>query len=73
MSEMDSTRDRPQKVPDDTSTPKFRLGTYRLIEDVERLSWYCPGGYYPVRIGERFAASRYHVVHKLGYGVSSTI
>ncbi|KAF2446084.1 hypothetical protein P171DRAFT_320478, partial [Karstenula rhodostoma CBS 690.94] len=32
---------------------------------------YAVGGYYPVRIGDRFS-SRYHVIHKLGYGSSST-
>nr|POE64864.1 srsf protein kinase 3 [Quercus suber] len=37
----------------------------------ERLPWYRPDQFYPVRIGETMA-SRYRVVGKLGYGAHST-
>ncbi|KAJ5594692.1 uncharacterized protein N7459_000900 [Penicillium hispanicum] len=45
---------------------------YEPIEDVERMEYYCPGGYHPVNIGDRFH-NRYRVVHKLGHGTYSTI
>ena len=40
------------------------------IEDVEM---YRPGGFYPISIGDVFANGRYKVLHKLGYGGSSTV
>jgi serine/threonine protein kinase len=40
------------------------------VEDVED---YRPGGFHPVAIGDVFAEGRYRVVHKLGFGGSSTI
>ncbi|KAH9882937.1 hypothetical protein J1614_000303 [Plenodomus biglobosus] len=46
---------------------------YEPIEDIEPFERYAAGGYYPVRIGDRFSSSRYHVVHKLGHGSSSTM
>ncbi|KAI0002628.1 kinase domain-containing protein [Xylariaceae sp. FL0662B] len=45
---------------------------YELIEGVERLDYYRPGGYHPIQIGDRFQ-DRYRIVHKLGYGTFSTI
>lgn len=45
---------------------------YEHIDDVERLDYYRPGGYHPIRIGDIFQ-ERYHIVHKLGYGSYSTI
>ena len=47
-----------------------RLDSSEKIEE-ERLPFYVPEGYYPVYIGE-VLASRYQVVSKLGYGISST-
>lgn len=44
---------------------------YKPLEDIERLERYCPGGYHPVNVGDRFH-SQYHVVDKLGYGSYST-
>ena len=38
----------------------------------ETLPDYVPGRYYPVRIGE-VLASRYQIVGKLGYGMTSTV
>ena len=38
----------------------------------ERLSWYDPDQFYPVRMGEIFD-SKYKVVGKLGYGAYSTV
>jgi hypothetical protein len=40
--------------------------------DEETFDWYDPKDWYPVRIGEVFK-SRYQVIGKLGYGVTSTV
>ena len=42
------------------------------IWEEERLDWYSPNKFYPVRIAEIFHA-RYQTVGKLGYGASSTV
>ncbi|KAL8869516.1 MAG: hypothetical protein Q9174_004217 [Haloplaca sp. 1 TL-2023] len=34
---------------------------------------YCPGGYHPVHLNDKFCDSRYQVVHKLGTGSYSTV
>lgn len=41
--------------------------------EVEYLENYCSGGYHPVHIGDTIGDGRYEVVHKLGYGGSSTV
>ncbi|RAL01381.1 kinase domain-containing protein, partial [Aspergillus ibericus CBS 121593] len=46
---------------------------YQLIEDVEDLDRYCPGGYHPLRVGDELNDGRYQLVDKLGYGGYSTI
>ncbi|KAF1952639.1 kinase-like protein [Byssothecium circinans] len=51
-----------------TSTPTCQYG---LIEDVERLEDYQPGGYHPIQIDDRLH-KRYRIVHKLGHGAYST-
>jgi len=51
-------------------SPKlFYPSQFDFIENVEG---YKPGGFHPVAIGDVFAGGRYRVVHKLGYGGSST-
>ncbi|KAL2816426.1 kinase-like domain-containing protein [Aspergillus cavernicola] len=45
---------------------------YRMVEDVERLDYYVPGGYHPVMLGDEFCSGRYRIVHKLGFGRSAT-
>ena len=42
-------------------------------ENVEDLEQYGPGGYHPVRLGDKFCAGRYEVIYKLGYGSFSTV
>jgi len=51
-----------------------RFDTIDVAQKVEeeRLSWYTPEDFYPVRIGETFK-SRYRVVGKLGYGSYATV
>ncbi len=39
----------------------------------EILAEYRFGGYHPVSLGDTFAAGRYEVVHKLGWGGFSTV
>jgi len=50
----------------------FRV-RYPRLDNIEDLEKYRPGGYHPVSIGDVFAKGRYKVVHKLGFGGSSTI
>ncbi|KAK1976348.1 kinase-like domain-containing protein [Colletotrichum cereale] len=45
---------------------------YEHIDDVERLDFYRPRGYHPIKIGERLR-DRYIIVHKLGFGSYSTL
>lgn len=51
------------------SAPSFQ---YELIELVENLDNYQPGGYHPISIDDRLH-NRYRVVHKLGHGTFSTV
>ncbi|CAG8040570.1 unnamed protein product [Penicillium salamii] len=46
---------------------------YSLIEFVEDMDRYCPGGYHPLKIGDVLADGRYRLVDKLGYGGYSTV
>lgn len=55
-----------------SSAQQFRL-VYNWQDDVENLEHYRVGGYHPVELGDQFAGSRYQIVHKLGYGGSSTV
>ncbi|RDB29753.1 Serine/threonine-protein kinase SRPK [Hypsizygus marmoreus] len=43
------------------------------LDNIEYVEDYRPGGFHPVAIGDAFAQGRYRVVHKLGFGGSSTI
>lgn len=56
-----------------TSTLRPSKQQYRLVEDVEDLRRYCPGGYHPLEIGDDLNKGRYRLVDKLGYGGYSTI
>ncbi|ORX45117.1 kinase-like protein [Hesseltinella vesiculosa] len=59
--------------------PSFRststAATVDNDDDIEEESnnEYCSGGYHPVKIGDRFANSRYIAIHKLGWGHFSTV
>jgi serine/threonine-protein kinase SRPK3 len=55
-----------------TSQSKSCLPVYDVIDDVERLGGYCPGGYHPITIKD-YLHDRYHIVHKLGFGTYSTV
>lgn len=70
-----SANERHQDSAGRSYTSSIRPGEtqYRLIEDVEDLNGYCPGGYHPVWIGDKLHDGRYEIVHKLGYGGYSTI
>lgn len=54
------------------SSAQFPL-VYDWQDDVENLEHYRVGGYHPVELGDQFGDSRYEIVHKLGYGGSSTV
>lgn len=45
---------------------------FHAIDGVEEMRRYCPGGYHPVSIGDKFN-DQYRVVHKLGHGSYSTV
>ena len=40
---------------------------------LEPAEMYRPGGYHPVRIGNRFHNGRYRILHRLGHGSFSTV
>ncbi|KAJ3363152.1 serine/threonine protein kinase, CMGC group [Allomyces javanicus] len=42
-------------------------------DDEEDAQDYCPGGYHPVNIGDKFKDGRYTVLRKLGWGHFSTV
>ena len=52
------------------AAPRFIPSRLDDIEDVEN---YQPGGYHPISIGDVFDQGRYRILHKLGYGGSSTV
>ena len=43
------------------------------LDNVEDVEAYRSGGYHPISIGDCFEQDRYKVLHKLGYGGSSTV
>ncbi|GKZ81564.1 hypothetical protein AnigIFM56816_006085 [Aspergillus niger] len=66
-------RDTDASNESQTSTVRPGRPQYRLVEDVEDLHRYCPGGYHPLEVGDDLDESRYRLVDKLGYGGYSTI
>ncbi|KAI0339490.1 kinase-like protein [Trametopsis cervina] len=44
-----------------------------LLDDVEHVEEYHPGGFHPLQIGDLYSDDRYKIIHKLGFGGSSTI
>lgn len=44
-----------------------------IMLDEENLCEYCPGGYHPVTLGDRFKDGRYEVLNKLGWGRTCTV
>ncbi|KAG6826909.1 hypothetical protein H0H92_013934 [Tricholoma furcatifolium] len=55
-----------------TAAPRFIPSLY--LDNVENIEEYRPGGYYhPISIGDTFDQGRYRILHKLGFGGSSTV
>ena len=52
------------------AAPRFIPSRLCNIEDIED---YRPGGYHPISIGDTFDQGRYRILHKLGFGGSSTV
>jgi serine/threonine-protein kinase SRPK3 len=46
---------------------------YSRLDDTEDLEMYHPGGLHPVSIGDVIGSGQYKVLHKLGFGGSSTV
>lgn len=42
-------------------------------DDVEEIEDYRPGGFHPISIGDTFDDGRYKILHRLGFGGSSTV
>ena len=57
-----------------SKTRRYYTPVYQWQDEyVEELENYSSGGYHPVRIGDEYCQSRYRILHKLGYGSSSTV
>ncbi|KAK2754780.1 hypothetical protein FQN54_006673 [Arachnomyces sp. PD_36] len=54
-------------------TASGTIPKYEYIEDCEPLERYCPGGFYPIKLGDRLCDGRYSIVQNLGFGGSSTV
>ena len=67
------SRDTNESSGSRPSTTGHDKTQYRLVEYVEDLDRYCPGGYHPLQIGDDLNDGRYRLVDKLGYGGYSTI
>jgi serine/threonine-protein kinase SRPK3 len=52
--------------------PQRRYVPSRL-DNIENVEEYRPGGFHPISIGDVLAKGRYKVLHKLGFGGSSTV
>jgi hypothetical protein len=69
-------KQKPVKEPAVAAEPgpayvfKFHIG---LLDDVEDRELYRPGGFHPVKIGDKFNRDRYKILHKLGYGGFATV
>jgi len=50
--------------------PRFIPSTLDVVEDIED---YRPGGFHPISLGDTFDHGRFSVLHKLGFGGSSTV
>jgi hypothetical protein len=50
-----------------------QFASSNLLHNQERMNRYCPGGYHPVTLGDKFESGRYNVYHKLGFGGFSTV
>lgn len=61
-----SAMETPERMSDDDEVH------FHIIEKVEDMGRYCPGGYHPVSIGDRWH-DRYRVLDKLGHGSYSTV
>lgn len=44
-----------------------------LLDGIEDIEDYVPGGFCPVHLGDTFADQRYRIIHKLGAGGFSTV
>jgi serine/threonine protein kinase len=44
-----------------------------LMFKEENAARYKPGGYHPVKLGDKLGTDRYQILHKLGYGGFSTV
>lgn len=64
---------RPRCQADEKAATYETGPKYEYVEDCERLELYCPGGFYPIKLGDRLHDGRYTIVQNLGFGSSSTV
>ena len=65
-------RQRDPAPPGDGDRPVAEM-PLPSIDRVKDLENYRPGGFHPLSIGDSFCGGRYKVLHKLGYGSTSTV
>lgn len=53
--------------------PHARQFRPSLLDGIEDIEDYIPGGFCPVHLGDTFANQRYRIIHKLGAGGFSTV
>ena len=55
------------------SRPSDKLYRDTMLDNLEYVERYNEGGYHPVHLEDSLDGGRYHIVHKLGWGGSSTV
>lgn len=78
ISRQDVTEDQNDCKIQDTDThddgqshPMYMHAT--ILDGVEYIENYRPGGLLPITLGDRLLEGRHYILHKLGHGASSTI
>ncbi|KLJ07357.1 hypothetical protein EMPG_17166 [Blastomyces silverae] len=64
---------RPRRKTDKSPSASKTTTKYKYIEDCERLERYYPGGFYPLKLGDRLCDGCYSIIQNLGFGGSSTV
>ncbi|ODH12936.1 hypothetical protein ACO22_07767 [Paracoccidioides brasiliensis] len=65
---------RPRRTTDKSPAAASETAPkYKYIEDCELLERYCPGGFYPLKLGDRLCDGCYSIVQNLGFGGSFTV
>ena len=80
--EAEATRHRWRGYVSLSTTTQYLFATATIFQrkykfsglcSIEEIQLYQPDGFHPVSIGDIYANGRYKILHKLGYGGSSTV